>query len=450
MSDCLLISAMKVSEIRAAARIIRESVGIEAGDPVVAVASLRLIVRPEVMEIMGAASTEAFESMLQTIGEIRVTELPDHRVAELLGSRHGPELPVPKIDPGTPEVGDKFDWHLRTCHFPEAWAQLHATDFGQIDWGSVLVGQIDTGFCEHPALGFQGGVSTTVNTALDKNYFQGDFSRPGYSVDDAHDPLAGAAYDGHGTRTGAVLAGYFVRQSLAGALNGYFGAAPQVPYVPARISNSVIVSDAQPALAEAITYLVSINCKVITLSMGFPLIPIFGGGVIPEVKRAINLAYDSGVILICAAGNVVSKVVAPAALNRTIAVGGSAQSDVPWIGSSCGPEVDLSAPAWPIYRATMDRSGKPTYGFGDGTSFATALTAGAAALWLARHGNALQAAYPQPWQRVAAFKKLVTANARVPAGGWDTTHFGNGILNADALLLASLPAATSLRLEPPA
>ena len=447
MSDCLLIVATSAREVRTAAELIRNSVGVASGDPVVSVGLHRLIVTREVMLAMGAASTDAFEVMLQPIGLLKVVDLPDHRVAELLGARHGPELPVPKIDPSIPQVGNEYDWHLKACKFPEAWAQLNASDFGAIDWGDVLVGQIDTGFCEHPALGFASGASTTVKTALDRNLFPGDFSRPDYSVDDAHDPLAGAAFEGHGTRTGSVLAGHFVRQSLAGALNGYFGAAPKVPYVPVRISDSVFISDVQVQLAEAIKYLVSINCKVITLSMGFPL--IFGGGVMKEVKRAINTAFDRGVIFVCAAGNVVRNVVAPAALNRTIAVGGSTSLDEAWRGGSRGPEVDVSAPAWPIYRATMDRKGKPVYGFGDGTSFATALTAGAAALWLARHGNALQAAYPQPWQRVAAFKKLVTASARVPAGGWDTNNFGSGILDANALLLASLPDAGSLNAEPP-
>lgn len=444
MNNCLLIRTTSANELRVTARVIRRAMGTDGGDPVVPVGLFRLIVRREVMIGMGAATPVDFETMLQDIGLLRVEEITDKQVADFLGGRHGPELPVAKIDPVTPQTGDTFDWHLRACRFPEAWAKLNATDFGAIDWGSVLVGQIDTGFCEHPALGFEGGASTTVNTALDRNMFRHDTDRPDFSPNDAHDPLAGAAFEGHGTRTGSVLAGYFVRNSLNGAVNGYFGAAPKVPYVPVRISDSVFISDVQVELSQAITYLVSVRCKVITLSMGFPL--ILGLGVMPELRAAINVAYDSGVIFVCAAGNVVHDVVAPAALRRTIAIGGSTSLDTPWTGSSCGPQVDISAPAWQVYRATMNHDRSPTYGFGDGTSFATAMTAGAAALWLAHHGGAIQAAYTQPWQIVAAFRKILRDTAR-PVPGWDTANFGTGILNAEALLNATLPAAAAL--QPP-
>lgn len=426
---------------------IRNAVGITAGDPVVSVGLHRLIITDGTMRAMGASTPGQLQPALQAFGQITVREISDTTVETLLGARHGPESPVPKIDPTVPEIGADFDWHLRECGFPAAWAQLNAADFRDINWTDVLVGQVDTGFCEHPALGFAAGQSTTVDTARDENFFRGDFSLPGFSEDDAHDPLLGAAFQGHGTRTGSVLAGCFVRESLNGAVNGYFGAAPKVPYVPVRIADSVLISGQQVELANAINYLVSIGCGVITLSMGFPLVPLLPGqGVLLEVRNAINGAYEAGVIFVCASGNVVPNVVAPAALRRTIAIGGSTKSLEPWTGGSCGVEVDISAPAWPIYRATMDRKGRPTFGFGDGTSFATALTAGAAALWLAKHRAVLLPTYPQPWQRVAAFKALLRNTANPPPG-WDTTNFGTGILNADALLAAPLPAAASLQRE---
>jgi len=158
-----------------------------------------------------------------------------------------------------------------------------------------------------------------------------------------------------------------------------------------------------------------------------------------RLRNAINEAYEAGVIMVCAAGNIVNPVVAPARLNRTIAVGGVTTADVPWAGSSYGQETDFSSYADDLRRASVKSGPKYSYGNGgDGTSYATAITSGAAALWLAHHGAALDAAYPLPWQRVEAFRELARQTARVPPG-WNPGAFGTGILDVEALLRAALP-----------
>jgi hypothetical protein len=74
-----------------------------------------------------------------------------------------------------------------------------------------------------------------------------------------------------------------------------------------------------------------------------------------ELREAVNEAYDAGVIMVCAAGNIVNPVVAPARLNRTLAVGGVTAADVPWSGSSYGPETDRSSYADDLRRADVKR-----------------------------------------------------------------------------------------------
>lgn len=429
------------------ARLLRKKAGLSAGDPVTPVGAHRLLVTPEAASAMGNTHTK-FVSAMTSHGAVELVELTDEHAVTLLAAREPSELPFPKAKAASPVLGDQYDWHLQAARVPGAWSQINGGNFDSIDWTGIKVGQIDTGFCEHPVLGWSGGSSTTIDTGNDKNLFPGDFSLPTYSPDDAHDPLRGAPNAGHGTRTGSVLAGFSVMTQDATSMRGYFGAAPKVPYIPVRISDSIAISHVQVPLADAIKHLTNTGCRVITLSMGFPLIFIFGGGVQSEVCDAINFAYDRGVIFVCAAGNIVRKVVAPAALGRTVAIAGSTSSDEAWTSSSRGLEVDVSAPAWPIYRASVDMSGNPTFGFGDGTSFATALVAGVAALWLARHGQNIQLTYALPWQVVAAFKKLLRDTARTPSG-WDTSQFGTGIVDADALLRAPLPLAPSLQKESP-
>jgi hypothetical protein len=96
------------------------------------------------------------------------------------------------------------------------------------------------------------------------------------------------------------------------------------------------------------------------------------------------------------------------------------------------------------------RAGRTEYvigGPGDGTSFATALCAGIAALWLARRGPELDAVYGNDrWMRVAAFKRLIKQTAR-STPSWDHTNYGAGLCQADGLLAAELPAAATLHRE---
>lgn len=144
----------------------------------------------------------------------------------------------------------------------------------------------------------------------------------------------------------------------------------------------------------------------------------------------------------------------PARLNRTIAVAGVTRAEVPWSGSSYGPQVDFSAPAADLRRGNVKRGlrgNKYIYGpGGDGTSYAAAMTTGVAALWLQHRRSDLAREYPEPWQRVAAFRLLARSSTRVPGVTvnsqplWQPGSFGSGILDADKLLDSPLPPAASL------
>lgn len=442
----ILIETERRADSRIVAKFMRDQLDMRRGDPVVPLSLLRLVIRHETMIALGAATTDQLEQSLNPVA-VRATEISDARLAELLNGRSQPELPVARLPPSEPEVGTTYDWHLHACAIPQAWSLIAGGNFSAINWQDIRVGHIDTGYRPHLALGWTGSTSTFVDTSRDKNFCTRDFGLPGYSINDALDPLRGGAFDGHGTRTSSVLAGCYQRSASTGTVTGYFGAAPQVPIVPVRISDSVLISDAQDALADAILHLVEERCKVISLSMGFPL--FLGAASVKQVVRdAVNLAYDRGVIFVCAAGNYLRDVVAPAALSRTIAVGGTTPSDDTWQHGSCGPQVDICAPASDVYRASVDRSGAPIYGLGDGTSFATALVAGVAALWHAHHRAAISATYTQPWQVAEAFKRLLTSTARRPPN-WDTANYGAGILSAFDLLSAPLPDPATWQQDAP-
>lgn len=444
------------------AKYARKLTGTRQGDPVIAVGSLRIVLMPTAVEkmldnapsLIDPSQPKPFTEVVEAMGAKGAVAITPERLAQLLATREPDELSVARVesDDKVMFVG-RHDWHVKASRLVEAWDLLGGA--GNIDWGDVRVGQIDTGFRPIPCLGFDaGGHSGFVLTEFDRNFFPGDFNRPDYleygqparAEDSALDPLLGGAFDGHGTRTGSILAGFDTSAAATreGKLEGFFGAAPRVPYIPVRISDSVIINHVQEPLALAIEHLTRHGCGVITLSMGIAL-----SYVTERLKQAIDHAYAQGVILVCAAGNVWDPVVAPARLRRTLAVAGATPARTPWLGSSFGPEVDLAAPAWPIRRASVDRRGAPTYGVGDGTSFATPQVAGTAAMWLRLRGAELAAAYPLKWQRVEAFKRVVTRTAQ-PGEGWNHNLYGAGLLDAEATLKAALPDAASLHEDAPA
>jgi thermitase len=175
-----------------------------------------------------------------------------------------------------------------------------------------------------------------------------------------------------------------------------------------------------------------------------------GGLPLDYLQRALQRAVNNGVIVCCAAGNifgandVLHAVVWPAHYPEALAVAASNANDLPWSGSSRGPEVDITAPGESVWHAIADK-GKPLteVSRGDGTSFAVATTAGVAALWLSFHGrDKLLADYGK--DRIAAvFKEIVMTRGFRKVANWKTGLFGPGIIDALKVLEAPLPPAAA-------
>ena len=441
----------------------------QAGEPLAPISSRRAFMSIDTLRaLQSAIGGPAFDKALFRNGAEWGDQVDDDLAVALFRTREPADLP-PRDELGLPPVADPLtgkllDWHLVEVQAAGAWDLLGGHD--KIDWTGVTVGHIDTGFTTHPALGFKKNVPTSpwVDTLRDRNFFSKEVGNLGNtgspaamfaSWDSAEDTLGGFS-GGHGTRTGSVLCGFdtsaAAKASVAAgpSFAGYFGIAPRVPVVPVRVEDSVWVqNELGTGLPDSIDYLVdSAAVDVISFSMGSPRGVLTGTDVPKRLKDSLRNAYTHGVIVVCAAGNHIpdEQVVFPARQPFTLAVGGSAPKGQPWSGSSYGAQVDISAPAYPIRRATTKRGNKYEYGAGDGTSFATPLVAGTAALWLVHHKGALDAAYPERWQRVAAFLAIIKRTAHVPQD-WSTATRGAGILNARAVLQEPLPRAADLLRE---
>lgn len=321
-------------------------------------------------------------------------------------------------------------WNLDTVRARQAWALMGGID--NIDWGSVRVGHLDTGYTEHEVFGpWTNGFSPSLLPQVGINTFDG--------WQGTMDPLSPKGTPGHGTRTCSVL---------TGRLDDVFlGVAPRVPVVPYRVTDFVVIDTLgwQNRMGESINHAVlDGGCSILSISLGDPCFAP------TEMGLAVDDAYERGVIIVAAAGNYTSEVTYPGRYSRTIAAGGITRRDEPWSGGSRGISVDLCAPAADVWRADPIRNNDGSVttsrygGTGDGTSYATVHVSGAAALWKAHHGSKLDELYAaRPWQYVEAFRTLARATARKPAG-WNDKLFGAGILDIEALLKAKLPEPAAL------
>ena len=312
-----------------------------------------------------------------------------------------------------------YAWALRKMKVPDAWA--YSQKQGRPSQGDgILIAQPDTGITDHSEL----------NEAMDETRWA-DLLNGGKPFDplESNDPFDNP---GHGTGTGSVVISRgTVEEETTGAPGSVTGSAPKARLVPIRCIESVI-RITQSRVARAIEHAVESGCHVITMSLG--------GLWSRSLASAVHKAIDNNLIVLAAAGNCVKTVVWPARYKRCIAVAGSNLHDKTWKGSCRGPAVDISAPAQHVYRASRKKEdAEPNkFGPGEGTSFAVALTAGVAAMWLAHHGRENLINSLASGERLQdRFIRLAQENATIPEG-WDHGKYGAGVVNADELLKAGL------------
>lgn len=330
--------------------------------------------------------------------------------------------------PACPDGTEDVRWHLDNINYSAV--QPGITGRG------IVIGHPDTGWTPHSELNFTGDPNnkTSPNFApgRDINIIDPSTASRGEELvpsPPGQIPLTRFRY--HGTQT----AGLMVSDAGTGATNNdddrVRGLAPEATIVSIRCVDSVILI-ADIDVAKAVLAAVDAGVHVISISLG--------GYPAPVLDWAIQWAVANDIIVVAAAGNYYPFVVYPAAYPACIGVGGSTIDDKVWSGSArnwplnspC--PIDISAPAECIWNPFWNDEGEERRGRNAGTSFATAIVAGAAALWLQRYNRDIlitQLNGRVPLQEL--FRAHLAITARKPSG-WDIILDGPGILDLSGLM----------------
>lgn len=314
------------------------------------------------------------------------------------------------------------EWALSATQVQAAWA-LPLPIGGKPQGESIVVAHTDTGYTRHPE--FFDADRVLASRGYD---FEDDKSDP-------VDPLRGQA-PGHGTATGSVIMGTAGDQS-PNVPNFVTGVAPRAGIIPIRVSTGVVHLSFR-RLVRGIYHAIDERAHVISMSLGGPFYS-------RTLETAINAALDRGIIVIAAAGNVWPWVVYPAKLDKVVAIAASDCGSKPWRKSARGRAVDVAAPGDSVWRAKAAKSSSKPFSNGrsSGTSYATAVTAGACALWLAYHGRSKLIRKYGKENLSVAFRHVLRNTVETPPG-WKKSKYGTGIIHVHRLLDTKLAAKSTV------
>ncbi|MEM2760583.1 MAG: S8 family peptidase [Nitrososphaerales archaeon] len=280
-----------------------------------------------------------------------------------------------------------------------------------------------------------------LDTGIDYNHpdLAGRFQVGKDFVNGDDDPLDD---NGHGTAVSGVASAI-----LNGA--GVVGAAPEANLYVGKVLNQAGSGFFSDVIA-GIEWCVQNNVKIINMSFGAP--PNQNIQIPQALEDAVNFAYNSGVLLVAAAGNAGNcigtgdNVAYPARYDSVIAVTNTNKSDQrPCIllgTPSTGPAVELSAPGLDIESTWLNGS----YKINSGTSFSTPHVSGSAALlWLSNEVAWQSAGYTNGngvWTNTEIRTVLdMTAKDLGPAGR--DNLFGFGLVRPDLAAKFSSPNSGS-------
>lgn len=225
--------------------------------------------------------------------------------------------------------------------------------------------------------------------------------------------------DGHGTGMASLIASQ-------GTKTGFVGIAPEAKILPI---NSTSLNG--PSTGKAVRFAVDHGAKVINISQGSPGGDLYPNQCPPELLDAIKYADEKNVVVVASAGNtgdVDNKPNYPGSCPGVLAVGALGRNGKPWVSTQRQSYVTVGAPGAEV--GWINKNGH-AFDSGEGTSQASALTSGAAALVRSR--------YPQMSARQVVQRITNTAKDFGAPGKDD--QLGYGVISIPRALKQDVPAS---------
>lgn len=326
---------------------------------------------------------------------------------------------VIKTDKISPE--EKRWWNWYAVNFPRILKNSLQDQTIATNLAKLRFVQLDTGYTSHSK------VANAYDFNKDYDFLDNDIT----ATDEQRNIFDKTflKHPSHGTRTASITLGGPLAQDPsnldgnAGILSIYNSQARLIPY---RVTHSVIIIGRGKELVNAANMAIANNTDVMFSCLGcYPR---------PMLEAIARTVYDCGIIWLCAAGNHVEVVVAPAMYPGTIAVAATNPNDDPWKGTSYGKIIEVSAPGEDVYVPFLNEAREEIMVYGSGTSYATPHVASAAMIWKALYYETLKDY--KPWQVVEAFRSALQASNRKPTNWSDklAQNMGGGILDIQELL----------------
>lgn len=320
------------------------------------------------------------------IKRISVPEQTQDKVREALSHNPNVEfvennaLAEAAVLPNDPSYGSQ--WHFAKISAPQGW-------------------DVSTGDAAVPVTICDTGVDLTHPDLAGKLL-------PGYNFYDNN--TNNADVQGHGTAVAGSAA------AISNNGSGVAGVAWTNPIIPVRIADPTAWAT-YSAMAQCVTYGVDHGSRVINISYG-------GTSSSTTLQSAVDYAWSKNALVFASAGNSANNTpMYPAATNKVIGVTATNSSDNKASFSSFGTWVDIAAPGENIY--TTSRGGG--YGGHSGTSFASPITAGLAALVMSVNPKL---------SNQEAYDLLISNSDDLGAVGFDE-YFGYGRINVARILTAA-------------
>ena len=232
----------------------------------------------------------------------------------------------------------------------------------------------------------------------------------------------GKSSDAHGTEMAGLIAGE------SPSKGGFLGVAPGAKILP------YFAVFTEASMAAGVRWLTDNGANVINISQG-------GSGHSAKVTSAVQYALSHDVVIVASAGNRVGNdnVETPANIQGVLAVSGVDKKGDFWVKSSYGPEVVLAAPSVEIPAPSSLAAHDTGYGLPSGTSPATAIVSGVAAL--------VRAKYPQ--MNAANVIERLIRTARDNGDPGRDALFGFGTVRPYQALTANVPEVQASSLGAP-